>query len=62
MYYKGLGQKYGFTLDTPIKEMSKEAVQALLYGTKGEKLTLSRETDSGTGRYTTCLLYTSRCV
>ncbi|MBC5580019.1 excinuclease ABC subunit UvrA [Anaerofilum sp. BX8] len=53
MYYKGLGQKYGFTLDTPIKEMSKEAVQALLYGTKGEKLTLYRETDSGTGRYTT---------
>ena len=53
MYYKGLGQKYGFTLDTPIKDMSKEAVQALLYGTRGEKLTLYRETDSGTGRYTT---------
>ena len=30
MYYLGLGKKYGFTLDTPIKEMSTEAVNALL--------------------------------
>ena len=53
MYYKGLGKRYGFDLDTPIKKMSKEAVQALLYGTNGEKLTLYRETDNGTGKYTT---------
>mgnify|MGYP000612255180 CR=1 FL=1 len=28
MYYLGLGKKYGFTLDTPIKEMSTEAVNS----------------------------------
>ena len=38
MYYLGLGKKYGFTLDTPIKDMSTEAVNALLYGTNGEKI------------------------
>ena len=40
MYYDALGEKYGFTLDTPIQEMSREAVQALLYGTGREKLKL----------------------
>ena len=45
MYYIGLGKKYGFTLDTPIKDMSTEAVNALLYGTNGEKIEMHRETD-----------------
>jgi len=53
MYYKGLGKRYGFTLDTKLKDFSPEAVDALLYGTKGEKLTLERETESGHGRYVT---------
>ena len=51
MYYIALGRKYGFTLDTPICEMSEEAVNALLYGTGGEKLEMIRETDRGSGRY-----------
>ncbi len=51
MYYIALGHKYGFTLDTPIQDMSDEAVHALLYGTNGEKLEMTRETDRGTGRY-----------
>ena len=38
MYYDGLAEHYGFTLDTPIKDMPKEVVDAMLYGTKGEKL------------------------
>jgi excinuclease ABC subunit A len=53
MYYKGLGKRYGFTLDTKIKDFSPEALDALLYGTKGEKLTLYRETENGVGRYMT---------
>ena len=36
MYYKGLGKKYGFTLDTPVKEFSTAAINALLYGTGGD--------------------------
>ena len=51
MYYKGLAKKYGFTLDTPIEEMSKEAVHALLYGTDGERIEMHRENEFGSGRY-----------
>ena len=51
MYYTGLGKRYGFTLDTPIEEMSKEAVDALLYGTKGERIEMYRENEFGSGRY-----------
>lgn len=51
MYYIALGKRYGFTLDTPICEMSEEAINALLYGTGGEKLEMIRETDRGSGRY-----------
>ncbi len=53
MYYMGLGKKYGFTLDTPVKDMSKEAVDAILYGTKGEKLQMYRENEFGSGNYVT---------
>jgi len=53
MYYKGLGKEYGFDLNTPIKDMSKEAIEALLYGTKGKKLELQRHTDRGIGNYNT---------
>lgn len=40
MYYDALGKKYGFNLDTPVEQMSEEAVHALLYGTGEEKLVL----------------------
>ena len=53
MYYKGLGKEYGFDLNTPIKDMSKEAIEALLYGPKGKKLELQRHTDRGIGNYNT---------
>lgn len=52
MYYEALAKKYKFTLDTPICELSKPAVQALLYGTKGEKLKMRRTNMYGTGSYT----------
>ena len=41
MYYGALAQKYGFTLDTPFRDIPKEGREALLYGTKGEKLHIS---------------------
>ena len=40
MYYEALGRKYRFTLDTPLEKLSDAAIDALLYGTKGEKLKL----------------------
>ena len=53
MYYTALGKKYGFTLDTPIKNMSKSAIDAILYGTKGEKMKMERPTSFGGGVYYT---------
>ncbi|WP_019912576.1 excinuclease ABC subunit UvrA [Paenibacillus sp. HW567] len=38
MYYEALGKKYGFDFDTPLEQLSQEAMNALLYGTGGEKL------------------------
>ncbi len=52
MYYEALGKKYGFTLKTPVKDMPPEAVDALLYGTKGEKLSLRYEKERGVGTLT----------
>lgn len=52
MYYEALAKKYKFTLDTPICDLSKPALQALLYGTKGEKLKMQRTNMYGTGSYT----------
>ena len=49
MYYEALGKKYGFTLQTPLSEFSDEAMDALLYGTKGEKLQLRYERRGGSG-------------
>ena len=43
MYYNALAAKYGFTLDTPIAELTAEVKDILLYGSKGEKLDLSYE-------------------
>lgn len=51
MYMKGLAQHYGFSLDTPIGELPDEIVDVLLYGTKGEKIKLRRESEYGSGTY-----------
>lgn len=53
MYYTALGKKYGFTLDTPICEIPQKAVDAILYGTKGEKMKMERPTSFGGGVYYT---------
>ncbi len=47
MYYDALGQKYGFTVDTPVEEISKEGMHALLYGTGSESLELAVARFSG---------------
>ena len=51
MYYTALGNKFGFDLDTPIEDFSYEAYEALLFGTKGEKLKMERTTSYGSGTY-----------
>ena len=51
MYYTALGKEYGFTLKTPIKDISDDGVSAILYGTD-KKLKMSRPTIYGAGSYT----------
>lgn len=53
MYYKALGEKYGFTLKTPVKDIPPDGLNALLFGTKGEKLKMTRTNEYGSGTYTT---------
>ena len=50
MYYSGIAKKYGFTLDTPFKDIPEEGKQVLLYGTD-EKIDFERNTDWGGGKY-----------
>lgn len=47
MYFKALADKYKFKLTTPIKNLPDEIVDILLYGTKGEMLTLRRKMPFG---------------
>ena len=49
MYFEALSRKYGFSLDQPIHTLSAEAMNAILYGTKGEKLELFYERRGGKG-------------
>ena len=51
MYYNALGDKYGFNLDTPINEISKDGINAILFGTNGEKLKMERTTSYGSSSY-----------
>ena len=52
MYMKGLAEHYHFSLDTPLGELPAEIIDILLYGTKGEKIRLRRESEYGSGSYT----------
>ena len=53
MYFEGLGEHYGFSLDVPYKELPKEAKKVLMYGTNGKKIKLYRKTAYGEGSYMT---------
>ncbi len=53
MYYEGLAEHYGFSLDTPYKELSKETRMVLMYGTNGVKIKMHRKNAYGEGSYLT---------
>ncbi|MCD7727917.1 MAG: excinuclease ABC subunit UvrA [Ruminococcus sp.] len=46
-YFRALNKQYGIPLDKPIKDLSREQIDILLYGTKGEKLKFTRISKSG---------------
>ena len=41
MYYEGMAAHYGFSLDTPVKDLPKDILNKILYGTGGEKIKLT---------------------
>ncbi len=51
MYFDALAKHYGFSLDVPVKELPKRALDVILYGTKGEKLELHRSNEFGSATY-----------
>ncbi len=49
MYFEALAQKYHFSLTAPVKDLSAEAMDVILYGTKGEKLRMTYNRGNGMG-------------
>ena len=49
MYFEALGRRYHFKLTDPLKDLPKEAIDAIMFGTKGEPLQLRYEKSEGYG-------------
>ena len=53
MYYDGLAAHYGFSLDTPYRDLPQSVKDILLYGTKGEKIQMQYTREYGSGTHYT---------
>ena len=51
MYFNALAKKYGFSLDVPVKDLPDEAVDILLYGTRGQTVKIDYDTKTFSGSY-----------
>ncbi len=51
MYFEGLAEHYGFSLDVPYKELPQSVRRLLMYGTQGKKIKLHRKSVYGEGTY-----------
>ena len=51
MYFRALARHYGFSLDTPIKDLPADVIDILLYGTRGEKIEMNYSTRTFRGSY-----------
>ena len=49
MYFEALAQKYHFSLTAPVKDLSREAMDVILNGTRGEKLRMNYNRGTGMG-------------
>lgn len=50
-YFKALSKKYNFSLNTPIKDLPKNIMDILLYGTNGEEIEVEYTTGVWTANY-----------
>ena len=53
IYMESLSKKYNFSLDAPIADLPQEVLKKVLYGTDGERITLVRKNEYGSGVYET---------
>ncbi len=49
MYFEALAKRYNFSLTVPFSQLTKEAVQVILYGTGSEKLRMTYNRGTGMG-------------
>lgn len=49
IYYNALSKKYGISLDTPVKDLPRDAIDIFLHGTQGQKLEFKRPEEFGGG-------------
>jgi len=47
MFFSALSEKYGFSLDTPLRDLPKEAIDVILYGSRGEQLRIEYTRPNG---------------
>lgn len=52
MYYRALSERYGFSLDVPVKDLPRDILDILLYGNGGEILNLKYNSRKISGEYT----------
>ena len=53
MFFQALATKYGFSLETPVKDLPESIVQMLLYGSGKEKITVYYSGQNGAGHFET---------
>ncbi len=51
IYFNGLSKRYGFSLDTPVKDLPEHIYKMLLYGNGGEKIKIDYDTRTFSGSY-----------
>ncbi len=51
VYIEALAKQYGFSIDTPVRDLPQSAVDLLLYGTKGEKVRVNYRRGDGSSTF-----------
>lgn len=51
MYFNALSKHYGFSMDVPVKDLPREVLDILLYGTGGERINMSYRTSTSSGSF-----------
>ena len=51
MYYEGVSDHFGFSIDTPVKDMKREDLEKILYGTGDERVEFHRRTTYSDGKW-----------